>query len=196
MHKTDAANNSAGLFVDGDPAIPVIGTEVDAKWLNQVQAELLAILTEASITPDYTNSAQVLAAIYALWKPHSLTCGNGFVGANTLTGTFAQLTPKVSNYGKRSALSGIVVNSTGSPITKGTVFATLPSGSRPYGGTDYTVAGFSAFSLPLLLVTAGPTGTAGFVEIQFSGDMSFSEDIPAGGYADLSGVSFFNAIPT
>lgn len=54
-----------GFFHDGD-GISELGTVLPASWLNQVQAELIAILTAAGIKPEKANQSQVTAAIKKL----------------------------------------------------------------------------------------------------------------------------------
>jgi hypothetical protein len=54
-----------GLFHDGD-GISELGTVLPASWLNQVQAELIAILTAARIKPEKATQNQVITAIKML----------------------------------------------------------------------------------------------------------------------------------
>ncbi|WP_287956581.1 phage tail protein, partial [Snodgrassella sp.] len=51
-----------GLFHDGD-GISELGTILPASWLNQVQQELIAVLSEAGIIPEKANTTQVVNAI-------------------------------------------------------------------------------------------------------------------------------------
>ena len=59
MHAIDTQD---GLFHDGD-GVSELGTVVTAEWLNQVQAELLAVLQEAGIKPETLKYNQVIEAI-------------------------------------------------------------------------------------------------------------------------------------
>ena len=59
MHAIDTQD---GLFHDGD-GVSELGTVVTAAWLNQVQAELLAVLQEAGIKPEILKYNQVIEAI-------------------------------------------------------------------------------------------------------------------------------------
>ena len=59
MHAIDTQD---GLFHDGD-GVSELGTVVTAEWLNQVQAELLAILQEAGIKPATLKYNQVIESI-------------------------------------------------------------------------------------------------------------------------------------
>lgn len=54
-----------GFFHDGD-GISELGTVLPASWLNQVQAELIAILTAVGIKPEKANQTQVITAIKKL----------------------------------------------------------------------------------------------------------------------------------
>lgn len=54
-----------GLFHDGD-GISELGTILPASWLNQVQAELIAILAAAEINPEKDTQNQVITAIKML----------------------------------------------------------------------------------------------------------------------------------
>jgi hypothetical protein len=63
---TPAAAGTPGWFTGGSPGAGVPATILDSDWLNTVQAELIAILTAAGITPTKGQDAQLLAAIDAL----------------------------------------------------------------------------------------------------------------------------------
>ncbi|MCT6880770.1 MAG: hypothetical protein M3Z51_00230 [Snodgrassella alvi] len=54
-----------GLFHDGD-GISELGTVLPASWLNQIQAELIAILKAANIKPEKATQNQVIEAIKKL----------------------------------------------------------------------------------------------------------------------------------
>ena len=53
-------------FTEGNPATSVPATDVPAWWLNMVQDEIRNVVTEAGLTPDKDDNAQLLAAINAL----------------------------------------------------------------------------------------------------------------------------------
>ena len=55
-----------GFFSDGNPLQNVQGTRVDAHFLNVLMVELLTVLAAANITPDRTQTGQVLQAIEVL----------------------------------------------------------------------------------------------------------------------------------
>lgn len=61
-----AAAGTPGWFTGGNPAVGQAATILDSDWFNALQAELIAVLTAASISPSKTANAQILAAIQAL----------------------------------------------------------------------------------------------------------------------------------
>ena len=70
-------------FHDGD-GVSELGTILPAWWLNQVQSELLAVLTAAGIRPDKSQPNQLLAALNKLAV---VTTGNQEIaGDKTFTG--------------------------------------------------------------------------------------------------------------
>ncbi|HEZ0779960.1 TPA: tail fiber protein [Neisseria meningitidis] len=62
MHPIETPDKT---FHDGD-GVSELGTILPAWWLNQVQSELLAVLTAAGIRPDKSQSNQLLAALNRL----------------------------------------------------------------------------------------------------------------------------------
>ena len=57
---------TAGYFTAGDPATALPATIVDAWWLNQVQEEILSVITLAGLTPNKTSQRQLYDAIQAI----------------------------------------------------------------------------------------------------------------------------------
>lgn len=66
MYAIDSAGSTAGQFTDGDPGNGVPATVVPAAWLNEIQGELLAVLTEGGVTPVKGVRTQVRDAILAM----------------------------------------------------------------------------------------------------------------------------------
>lgn len=67
MHRIDGPGATVdNKFTDGDPVGGVPATLVTDDWLNDVQEELLSVLTAAGITPVKGTQNQVLAAIRSL----------------------------------------------------------------------------------------------------------------------------------
>ena len=64
MHRIDTSTaTSNGLFTEGDPLVPTPATVVSADWLNSVQEELAAIVTNAGLELQKADNTQVLTAI-------------------------------------------------------------------------------------------------------------------------------------
>ena len=80
MHPIETPDKT---FHDGD-GVSELGTILPAWWLNQVQSELLAVLTAAGIRPDKSQPNQLLAALNKLAV---VTTGNQEIaGDKTFTG--------------------------------------------------------------------------------------------------------------
>ena len=80
MHPIETPDKT---FHDGD-GVSELGTILPAWWLNQVQSELLAVLTAAGIRPDKSQPNQLLAALNKLAV---VTTGNQEIGGDkTFTG--------------------------------------------------------------------------------------------------------------
>ena len=80
MHPIETPDKT---FHDGD-GVSELGTILPAWWLNQVQSELLAVLTAAGIQPDKSQPNQLLAALNKLAV---VTTGNQEIGGDkTFTG--------------------------------------------------------------------------------------------------------------
>ena len=80
MHPIETPDKT---FHDGD-GVSELGTILPAWWLNQVQSELLAVLTAADIRPNKSQPNQLLAALNKLAV---VTTGNQEIGGDkTFTG--------------------------------------------------------------------------------------------------------------
>ena len=75
MHPIETPDKT---FHDGD-GVSELGTILPAWWLNQVQSELLAVLTAAGIQPDKSQPNQLLAALNRLAV---VTTGNQEIGGD------------------------------------------------------------------------------------------------------------------
>ena len=60
-----------GYFTDGNPALAIAATIVDAWWANALQEEILAVVEAAGITPRKTNNAQLPEALNGLYAEKS-----------------------------------------------------------------------------------------------------------------------------
>ena len=55
-----------GFFQPGDEATQLLATVVDYDWANSVQSELINVVTNAGLTPDKQNDAQLVNSIIAI----------------------------------------------------------------------------------------------------------------------------------
>lgn len=137
MHRIDGAGATVdNKFTKGDPASGVQATVVTSDWLNDVQEELVSVLSAASITPVKGTQNQVLAAIRALIGKG----GHGQCRLSVASTTSLALKPYNGN--------SVIVN--GVPLQ-------LPS-----GGVTYTASGLAASTLYYVYLggtTAAPTLT-------------------------------------
>lgn len=77
MHRIDAPSATpGGQFTEGSPSGGVPATTVTADWLNDIQEELLSLLSAAGIAPVKGDQDQVLQALQQL-----------FVGSAGLSGS-------------------------------------------------------------------------------------------------------------
>lgn len=54
------------MWTEGNPGTGVPATEISGDWMNAVQEEIIAVLTEAGVTPVKANNGQLVAAIIAI----------------------------------------------------------------------------------------------------------------------------------
>ncbi len=67
MHRIDGPGATVDhKFTEGDPIGGVAATVVTAAWMNDVQEELMTLLTTAGISPVKGTQNQVMAALMAL----------------------------------------------------------------------------------------------------------------------------------
>lgn len=65
MERTTASGNVSNRFVDGDPSLGIMGTVVDADWLNSVQEELANAIEGMGGVLDPLNEHQLKDALLA-----------------------------------------------------------------------------------------------------------------------------------
>lgn len=153
MHPIETPDKT---FHDGD-GVSELGTILPAWWLNQVQSELLAVLTAAGIRPDKNKTDQLLDAIKKV-APKSSSATATVAGVvkliNNLTsgGTDAALT---AEQGK--VLAGLIANA-GTP--SGTVIWHAGS-SAPAGYLKANGAAVSRTTYAALFAAIGTTYGAG-----------------------------------
>ena len=67
MHRIDGPGATPeGLFTDGNPLTGTPATVVLAKWLNNLQEEVISVLTAGGLTPDQNSITQLRDAIIAI----------------------------------------------------------------------------------------------------------------------------------
>lgn len=69
MHKGDGAGHVNGTFVSEDAATGRAPTEITAEWLNALQEELIAVISDGGITPTKGVNDQLKAALAAKFLP-------------------------------------------------------------------------------------------------------------------------------
>lgn len=85
----DKINTPNGEFVDGTRRVP--GTPVPAWWLNQLQDELAAVVSEAGILLDRADSKQLLEAIKVHIKKAGAVAINSIDELRSLNGSAGQV---------------------------------------------------------------------------------------------------------
>lgn len=66
MHRIDTAGSVSGQFSDGDPASGVRGARIGADWLNDLQANLFAVLAEGRVGGTRGRAEDLRDAIAAM----------------------------------------------------------------------------------------------------------------------------------
>jgi hypothetical protein len=126
-----------GLFHDGN-GINELGTVLPASWLNQVQAELIAILTAARIKPEKATQNQVITAIKMLIASSAPAAATADIAGVT------KIIDSLNSNDKFSALSarqGKVLNDskldkTGNAATASKLFKSCKIGGVSFDGTS------------------------------------------------------------
>ena len=80
MHRIDTPDAVAGLFTDGNPAIPQLATYPDAAWENALQEEIANVVEGEGIALSKPDNTQLRAAIASMIS--RLGFGMRYVAAN------------------------------------------------------------------------------------------------------------------
>ena len=147
-------------FADQDELNGVAGTEVNARWLNGVQEELIAIMVAAGIDPNAAQNAQVITAIL------KLIADNGLQSADLLKGAGIELTIEEVNGADRVRIAitpdvaRTVSGTPTRPVFDETPLALRTSRSLPANAasTSVTTAGDIRFQP----ISDPPANTSGF----------------------------------
>lgn len=86
MHAIDTAGSVNGKFSEGNPATGQRATKVGAAWLNDLQANVLAVLSEAGIQPTKGREGDLVDAIKSIAEGSSGTDGEGVPTTRKLLG--------------------------------------------------------------------------------------------------------------
>jgi hypothetical protein len=81
MYRTDGEGHIDNRFVDGDPSIPTMATQVPAAWLTTIQEEIANVVEAGGVTLDKTDEGQLLEALNAQYP--RLDAENTFPKAQT-----------------------------------------------------------------------------------------------------------------
>lgn len=96
MHRIDGPGATVdGKFTEGDPVGGIQATVVTDDFLNDVQEELISILTAAGVTPTKGTQDQVLQSFYKLVQAQKATA---FTTAGTSTALTLTPTPAIQSY--------------------------------------------------------------------------------------------------
>ncbi|PQZ87675.1 MULTISPECIES: hypothetical protein [Pseudomonas] len=96
MHRIDGPGATVdGKFTEGDPVGGVQATVVTDDFLNDVQEELISLLTAAGVSPVKGTQDQVLQAIYKLAQGQKATA---FTTSGTSTALTLTPTPAIPSY--------------------------------------------------------------------------------------------------
>lgn len=175
MHRIDGPGATVdNKFTDGDPVGGVPATVVTDDWLNDVQENLMALLSAAGVTPTKGRSLDVLDSIGKVTR------------GRLLRTTIFQMVggvQQVSIDGGAFASTGATVFSTLSSTTK-TAYKILGGGGSG-GSAQGTAAGQQS--------VAGGGGAGGYCEGIFTSPLvAASVSVGAGGAAPAAGLTIGN----
>ena len=115
MHRIDTLTRAIGLFgagkdgwVDGNMAMGIPATQINAAWMNSVQEEIAKVIEAAGLTLNSSNNAQLLAAINALSNNISFPSGTRmvFAQASAPTGWTQDTSDAANNRMLRVVITG------------------------------------------------------------------------------------------
>ena len=140
--------NASGEWTNGNVAAGTPPTIIDAAWLNTVQREISNVVTNAGLTLDPTNDAQLLAALKLLTGPgRLLSAPKSFLSSTLYTPTPGATKGRVKVWGAGGGGAGVL----GSSAT----------GGAAGGAGAYAELWISIPAGTTIPVTVGSGGTAG-----------------------------------
>lgn len=155
MQKIGSITSTAdanGEWTNGNVAAGISPTILDAAWLNTVQREISNVVTNAGLSLDPANDAQLLAAIKLLTGPGRLLNVKIFTASGSYTATTGTAKIRVRQVGGGGAGGG----------TLSTSSVQIASGGGGNGGTygDTGLMAAPSSSVSIIIGTAG-AGVAG-----------------------------------
>jgi hypothetical protein len=149
MHRIDGPGATVDKkFTEGDPAAGVQATVVTAAWMNDIQENIIAILTAAGVTPTKGRAADLLDSIRGT-TPGRLIGVQVFTANGTYTPTPGMVTAVIESQGGGAAGAGLATPSAGN------VSLGAPGTSGSYAKGRFTAAAIGASQA----VTVGAGGT-------------------------------------
>lgn len=148
MHRIDGPGATVdNKFTDGDPIGGTQATVVTDDWMNDVQENLIAVLTAAGETPAKLNYSQLTNSISKLYRDRKATFAQDIGSANTIIANFtpAILFPVVDGtlitiVIAASNTSATTLNASGTGAT-----SVLGLGGMPLQGGELTAGGRATF---------------------------------------------------
>lgn len=162
MQKIGSITSTAdanGEWTNGNVAAGTPPTIIDAAWFNTIQRELANVVTNAGLTLDPTNDAQLLAALKLISGPGRLLNTRPFTANGTMTKT-----PGATKWRIR-VIGGGGGSSSPAATASGQVSVSNGGGAGAYAEGIYDVT-----SLTTATVTIGAGGVAGTASSQYGGD--------------------------
>ena len=162
MQKIGSITSTAdgnGEWTNGNVAAGTSPTIIDAAWFNTIQRELANVVTNAGLTLDPKNDAQLLAALKLGLGPGRLLNVRAFTASGTMTKTAGATKWRIKVIGGGGGSSSPAATASGQV-----------SVSNGGGAGSYAEGLYDVTSLTTVAATVGLGGTAGTSSLQFGGD--------------------------
>ncbi|KUR80749.1 hypothetical protein [Novosphingobium sp. FSW06-99] len=142
------AAGTPGYFTNGDPTAGTPPTTISADWLNGIQAELLSILSAASIEPNKTEFNQVLTALRDIFMPINGGFGVGYAWFNETGSRVSGTTYTNTEAGPIAVLVAFPDTSGSSPEISVTVGGTTIINAFLYDTSTSAASAIASFLVP------------------------------------------------
>lgn len=151
MHRIDVPSATVDhLFTEGSPTAGVPATQVSASWMNDVQENIMAVLSAAGVTPTKGRAADLLDAIVGSTKGRLIGVQT-FNSNGTYTPTAGTTSVVVEGVGGGGGSGGV-------PATSASQGGISASGSPGAYAKGRFTTGFSGVAVGV--GTAGAAGTS------------------------------------